>query len=76
MVGFARLCLALVILWPIAGGATDEVYVGYSGNDSLEIYDLEWGGWVAPPMSLLPAGDYPYDVTMHPDGSEVWICGA
>lgn len=76
MPGFARLCLVLVILWPIVGAATDEVYVGYSGNDSLEVYDLDWGGWVTAPMSLLPEGDYPYDVTMHPDGSEVWICGA
>jgi YVTN family beta-propeller protein len=28
------------------------------------------------PIDLLPDGDYPYDCTMKPDGSEVWIAGA
>lgn len=76
MHGFTRLCLAVVVMSPIFGAATDEVYVGMESTDSLVVLDLDMGFLVVPPINLLPGGNYPYDVTMLPDGSEVWICGA
>jgi len=50
-------------------------YTGASTSDSLGIFDLTtWT--LSTTLSLLPEGDYPYDATIKPDGSEVWICGA
>ncbi len=50
-------------------------YTGASTNDTLAIFDLTtWA--LSGTLSLLPEGDYPYDATMKPDGSEVWIPGA
>lgn len=71
------LFIGLVMMVPMIGVAADEIYVGMSGDDQLAM--LEFDGVVtplAPPIDLLPDGDYPYDVTMLPDGSEVWVCGA
>ncbi len=49
-------------------------YIGCSTSDDCVPFDLETH---APSSSidLLPEGDYPYDATVCPDGSEVWICG-
>ncbi len=51
-------------------------FSGNSGNDTLTVFDLVTGTAVGPDVDLLPEGDYPYDVTIHPGGDEVWICGA
>jgi YVTN family beta-propeller protein len=50
-------------------------FVGTSKGDDLIIAELATNTSMAA-ISLLPAGDYPYDATMNPDGSEVWIVGA
>lgn len=50
-------------------------YVGCSFSDSSDPFDLvsyEFGAGV----DLLPFGDYPYDATIRPDGTELWIPGA
>jgi len=47
-----------------------------STTDSLVVLDLDGGSAVLPSIDLAPEGDYPYDVTILPDGSEVWVCGA
>jgi len=51
-------------------------FVGKSGNDALRAFDLETGSAVGDDIDLLPEADYPYDATIRPDGSEVWIPGA
>lgn len=51
-------------------------FSGNSGTDSLTVFDLTTGMPVGLDVDLLPEGDYPYDVTLHPDGTEVWIAGA
>ena len=50
-------------------------YTGASASDEAAIFDLQTATLVDR-LSLLPEGDYPYDATMTPDGSEVWIPGA
>ena len=50
-------------------------YTGASTTDEAAVFDLQTATLVTR-LSLLPEGDYPYDATMTPDGSEVWICGA
>jgi uncharacterized repeat protein (TIGR01451 family) len=60
---------------PAVARALDYGYTGASTTDSLAIFDL--GTWtLSGTLSLLPEGDYPYDATIKPDGSEVWITGA
>lgn len=51
-------------------------FVGNSGDDTLTVVDLATGTALTPDVDLLPEGNYPYDVTLHPLGGEVWICGA
>ena len=68
--------VALALLAPWTASAADVVYLGMSTTDSLSMIEVPPGIPVGPPIDLLPEGDYPYDVTMLPDGSEVWICGA
>jgi uncharacterized repeat protein (TIGR01451 family) len=50
-------------------------YTGASTTDEAAVFDLQTATLVTR-LSLLPEGDYPYDATMTPDGSEVWIPGA
>jgi DNA-binding beta-propeller fold protein YncE len=50
-------------------------WVGFSTNDNAASFDLATGT-VGTPFSLLPSGDYPYDATFKPDGTQVWIAGA
>jgi uncharacterized repeat protein (TIGR01451 family) len=53
----------------------DYGYTGASTTDEAAVFDLQtWT--LVDTLSLLPEGDYPYDATMKPDGSEVWIPGA
>ena len=80
----ASILLAAALLVPAAGGATPDTrgptgpfgFSGNSGNDTLTVFDLSTGSTVGPDIDLLPEGNYPYDTTIHPDGDEVWICGA
>ncbi len=50
-------------------------YTGASTNDTLAVFDLSTN-MLLTTLSLLPEADYPYDATMRPDGSEVWLVGA
>jgi YVTN family beta-propeller protein len=51
-------------------------FVGKSGNDAARAFDLGTGLPVGGDIDLLPEGDYPYDATIMPDGSRLWITGA
>jgi uncharacterized repeat protein (TIGR01451 family) len=53
----------------------DFGYTGASTTDEAAVFDLQtWT--LVDTLSLLPEGNYPYDATIKPDGSEVWIPGA
>lgn len=69
----AVLCLAAVCL-PVLAVAQDDGYVGCSTTNNCIPFDLVTYA-PRPAIDLLPEGSYPYDATMTPDGSEVWICG-
>ena len=71
-----HLCFVLVVLVPMIGTAADHGFVGMSTTDTLVVLDLDSGTALSPSIDLLPEGNYPYDATILPDGSEVWICGA
>lgn len=51
-------------------------FTGKAANDAARAFDLATGDPVGADIDLLPEGDYPYDATIRPDGSEVWITGA
>jgi len=53
----------------------NDGWVGCSTTDSACPFDLDTYA-AGPSISLLPEGDYPYDATITPDGTEVWIVGA
>jgi YVTN family beta-propeller protein len=68
-------------LWALPLAAEDKLgqvlgFTGKSGNDTLRAFDLATGDAVGSDVSLLPEGDYPYDATLKPGGSELWITGA
>ncbi len=66
---------ALLTLALVATALADTGYVACTTSDSAVPFDLTtYAQGTA--LSLLPEGDYGYDCTMRPDGSEVWICGA
>jgi YVTN family beta-propeller protein len=67
------LCLAAICL-PVLAAAQDDGYVGCSATDNCVPFDLVTYA-LGVPIDVLPEGDYPYDATMSPDGSEVWIAG-
>ncbi len=67
--------VVVVVLCPVVAAAANG-FVGMSTSDALVVLDLDAGTALSPSIPLLPEGDYPYDVTILPDGSEVWICGA
>ncbi len=50
-------------------------YVGCSNSDSADPFDLTSYAF-GTGIDLLPWANYPYDATISPDGSEVWIPGA
>jgi len=66
----------IIVLFPFIVAAANHGYVGMSTTDSLVVIDLDAGTALSPSISLLPEANYPYDATILPDGSEVWICGA
>lgn len=49
--------------------------VACSTSDSYTRFDVTSLA-TDPSVSVLPEGDYPYDATMNPDGTEIWIPGA
>ncbi len=65
----------LVGAMPLAAGGPLG-FTGKSGNDALRAFDPATGMAVGADIDLLPEGDYPYDATVNPDGTEVWIVGA
>ncbi len=71
--------VALALLAACVGAAAarslDEGYVGCSGSDKCITFDLVTYA-IGDTIELLPGADYPYDATMRPGGSEIWICGA
>lgn len=58
---------------PIA--SAENGYIGCSYSDDAYPFDLTTLT-VGASIDLLPEGNYPYDATISPDGSEVWIPGA
>ncbi len=68
------LALALGGFAACPGVAEETGYVGCSASDDCIPFDLEtYANGTA--IEILPEGNYPYDATMSPDGTEVWICG-
>jgi YVTN family beta-propeller protein len=67
------LCLAICCLAAQAAAQSDG-YVGCSTTDNCIPFDLATYT-PGPAIDLLPEGDYPYDATINPHGTEVWICG-
>jgi len=68
--------LILAALTAAAGpAAAQDGFVACSTSDDAYAFDLATHA-VGPVIDLLPEGNYPYDATIHPDGAEVWICGA
>jgi YVTN family beta-propeller protein len=68
------LALAAFCLAATPAHGQDYGYVGCSTTDNCIPFDLITYVPGAP-IDLLPEGDYPYDATMTPDGTEVWIAG-
>jgi len=70
-------CLAILslLVLAIAPARADLGYVGCSTPDEAYSFDLDSYA-VGPVINLLPEGNYPYDATISPAGSEVWIPGA
>ncbi len=60
---------------PAALDAVDHGIVACSTSESYARFDLA-SYMVEPALSLLPEGNYPYDATMNPAGTEIWIPGA
>ncbi len=50
-------------------------FTGASATDEAAVFDQQLH-IMFQRLDLLPEGDYPYDATMTPDGSEVWTPGA
>jgi YVTN family beta-propeller protein len=50
-------------------------YAACSTTDNCYSFDLTTYA-PGPSITILPEGDYPYDATMNPSGTEVWIVGA
>ncbi|MCK4305326.1 MAG: T9SS type A sorting domain-containing protein [Candidatus Eisenbacteria sp.] len=57
-----------------AGGINDG-YVGCSYSETCVPFNLDTCA-TGTPINLLPEGDYCYDATMNPAGTEIWIPGA
>ncbi|MBD3348882.1 MAG: beta-propeller fold lactonase family protein [Candidatus Eisenbacteria bacterium] len=71
----ALLFLSLLIAATAGARSPGDGYVGCSGGNECIAFDLVSYA-IGDTIDLSDAGDYPYDATMRPGGSEVWICGA
>lgn len=67
--------LALPLMANAGSRALGDGFVGCSTSDDCYPFDLAAHAPGAA-IDLLPEGDYPYDATITPDGSQVWIVGA
>ncbi|MBN2171014.1 MAG: beta-propeller fold lactonase family protein [Candidatus Krumholzibacteriota bacterium] len=68
--------LILAALLAAAGpAAAGSGLVACSTTDNAYAFDLATYA-VGPVIDLLPEGNYPYDATINPAGTEVWVCGA
>ncbi|MBD3221630.1 beta-propeller fold lactonase family protein [bacterium] len=69
----------LALMLAVPAGAADRAltdgFVGCSTSDDCYPFDLE-SGTPGAAIDLLPEGNYPYDATITPDGSQVWFVGA
>ena len=78
---FHLACAAVAALASIAWSPAradrgmNDGWVGCSTTDSCFPFDLDTYVTGAS-QSLLPEGDYPYDATINPRGTEVWFVGA
>ena len=69
------LILALALTAAAQDRALSDGFVGCSTSDSAYPFDLD-SHTAGASIDLLPEGNYPYDATITPDGSQVWIVGA
>ncbi len=71
------LALAAVVLSipAVAFSGANDGYVACTTSETCVPFDVNSYSQGAP-IDLLPDGDYAYDCTMKPDGSEIWIAGA
>ncbi|MFZ0547717.1 MAG: hypothetical protein WAM60_19880, partial [Candidatus Promineifilaceae bacterium] len=83
LVSFVLALVMTTLVWAAVGagsavqrGGPLYGYVATSTGDDLIVFDLSSNDVVPPDIDLLQEGNYPYDVTMNGDGSEVWIAGA
>jgi YVTN family beta-propeller protein len=53
----------------------NDGFAGCSTSDNCAPFDLDTHV-AGPAIGLLPEGNYPYDATLNPAGTEVWIPGA
>ncbi|MBC8365825.1 beta-propeller fold lactonase family protein [bacterium] len=70
----ARILFLTLLVYALPSLALNG-YVGCSSSDSADPFDLTSYAF-GTGIDLLPWGNYPYDATISPDGSEVWIPGA
>ena len=61
---------------PRSFGDSDLGFSGASTSDDLVAFNMATGTANPNTLDLLPEGNYPYDATLNPDGTEVWIAGA
>lgn len=72
------LLIALMPGAPVSADAQTPLAVGFVGcSTSDDCYPFDFATHTAgAAIDLLPEGDYPYDATITPDGSQVWFVGA
>ena len=57
-------------------GSSNLGFTGASTSDDLVVFDMDTGTADPTTIDLLPEGNYPYDATLNPDRTQVWIPGA
>ncbi len=68
--------LVAVLAASVVQAGTPLGFTGKSGNDAVRAFDLATGNAVGDDIDLLPEGNYPYDASINPAGTELWITGA
>jgi len=61
---------------PQATGGSGLGFSAASTSNDLVIFDMATGIANANTIGLLPEGQYPYDATVNPAGTQVWLSGA